>query len=173
MRQYSQHNPDEAPGLEMMLDPGCNSVSRTRPALLRAKAKPSTRSVQWFSFCLHEKPGIHNLELTTSVSLVPLDIFDPDATLMFDRDREEESIPEVFTASALRWGVRPRWGEGMPLIGNTTRMSNGGGTDTGLATMTMREWYQHHVHRGEHMGDRHPQIETGSGSTVRERYMRA
>jgi len=86
---------------------------------------------------------------------------------MFDRDHEEESIPDGFTATVLGWCVRPRCGNGMPPIENTTRMSNGGGIGMCLA-MTKKEWYQFRLRHGDHTRDRHLRIETGSGPTVRK-----
>jgi len=53
-------------------------------------------------FCLHDKSCIHDLELTASVSLVPLDIFDLEVPSVFDRDHKEESILEAFTPTVPR-----------------------------------------------------------------------
>jgi len=47
----------------------------------------------------------------------------------------------------------------MPPIESTTRMSNGDGIDTGLATTTRREQYRYYLHRGDHTRDRHLRIE--------------
>lgn len=61
--------------------------------------------------------------------------------------------------------------EDTPPIENATRMNNGGGIGTDLATTTNVDCHchRHRLHRGDHTRDHHSWIETGIDSTAREK----
>ena len=70
--------------------------------------------------------------------------------------------------SALKVCMIPMGREGIPPIENATRMNNGGGIGTHLATTTNVDRHHHRARRGDHTRGRRSRIGTGSDSTVRE-----